>query len=329
MMSTLYFKVSDRETEIVTLQEGESVLSGFLRNGVDVPYGCQTGVCQSCMLQSEYSDIPRNAQKGLREVQKNQGYFLSCCCFPQESMAVSLPDEYKKEASVVLDKTMLTDEIVRLQIKKTICYRPGQFVTLWQKGGVARTYSLASHPTQDDYLEFHIRVYDNGVFSPWVLKSLNVGDELFIQGPMGDCFYTAKDKSQTLFLSGLAEGLAPLYGIARDALLTGHYGRVLMLIGARTESGLYYKEELAALKNQFPQFEVRYSVQDMVPELQSRHSREADVYSVARMLIPDLSGAKVFLFGGDHFVRKMKKQCFLSGANIGDIASDTFLRFPM
>ena len=327
-MSTLYYKSGGSDTKEIVLDEGESVLTGLLRDGVDVPYGCKTGVCQSCMMKSEHSDVPRDAQKGLREVQKTQGYFLSCCCYPEEPMVVTLPNEYKKESTVVLEKKMLAKDVVRLRVKKTICYRPGQFMTLWKDGDVARTYSLASHPTHDDFIEFHIRVYEDGVFSSWVAKDLDAGDQISIQGPMGDCFYTREDKNQTLFLSGLGTGLAPLYGIARDALLAGHKGRMIMLVGSRHESGLYYQSELAELKNKFPQLEVRYSVQEISPELLATQSRETDIYSTAKMLMPDFTGAKVFLCGADSFVRKMKKQCFLSGANMGDIYSDTFLSFP-
>jgi len=232
-MSTIYYKDNNGHSQEVALDGDETVLDALLRCGVDVPYGCRTGICQSCIMKAEHSSVPRAAQAGLRDVQVQQGYFLSCSCKPTDSMVVALSNEYKKAVTTVLDKVMLTNDIVRLRVKKTICYRSGQYMTLWKGSDVARSYSLASHPTNDDYIEFHIRVYPEGVFSPWVAKELNVGDKLEIQGPMGDCFYTTKDKSQTLFLSGLGTGLAPLYGIARDALLSGHKGKILMLIGAR------------------------------------------------------------------------------------------------
>jgi len=285
--------------------DDESVLNALLREGVDVPYGCQSGVCQSCIMKTEHSEVPKAAQKGLREVQKQQGYFLSCCCKPTEPMVVSL-----------------------LRVKKVICYRPGQYMTLWKGDDVARSYSLASHPTQDDYIEFHIRVYQDGIFSPWVAEQLHVGDSIEIQGPMGDCFYTADDKTKPLFLSGLGTGLAPLYGIARDALLRGHTGKILLLMGARAEAGLYYQKELDILQQRYANVEVRYSVQETVPEFAAINSRESDIYSATKMLMPDFSNVKVYLCGAQSFVSKMRKQCFLSGANMGDIHSDVFLSFP-
>jgi len=327
-MTTIYFKSDKEDTREVSLKDNESVLNALLRIGVEVPYGCRSGVCQSCIMKTEHCEIPKNAQKGLREVQKQQGYFLSCCCVPTESFSVSLSDQYKKELTSVIDKTFLTPDIIRLRVKKVICYRPGQYMTLWKDQEIARSYSLASHPTKDDFIEFHIRVYPGGSFSSWVANQLNVGDQLQIQGPMGDCFYSIKDKSQTLFLSGIGTGLAPLYGIVRDALLYGHKGKILLLIGSRSESNLYYSKELSALKSHYPQLEVRYSIQNIAPELVSTHSRESDIYATAKMLMPSLADTSVFLCGNDSFVKKMRKQCFLSGANMGDIYSDSFLNFP-
>ena len=72
-MSTLYYKSGGSDTKEIVLDEGESVLTGLLRDGVDVPYGCKTGVCQSCMMKSEHSDVPRDAQKGYVKCRRHRG----------------------------------------------------------------------------------------------------------------------------------------------------------------------------------------------------------------------------------------------------------------
>lgn len=327
-MANVYFREADDLVEEISLDEGETVLTGLLRKGVDIPYGCRTGVCQSCMLKSQDSDIPAAAQKGLSEAQKQQGYFLSCCCEPDGPMIVSLSNIYKKETTEVIEKKMLSPQVVRIRVKKVICYRPGQYMTLWKDADTARTYSLASHPTYDDYIEFHVRIYPDGVFSPWAADGLEVGDEIDIQGPMGNCFYTAEDKNQTMLLSGIGTGLAPLYGIVRDALFGGHTGKILMLLGSMTQEGLYYQNELKALQEKYPQLEVKYSVAELDSESMSVSGHASDIYTSAKVLMPDLSGARVFLCGGESFIQKMRKQSFLAGANMGDISSDTFLCFP-
>lgn len=327
-MTNIYFREASDQVETVSLESGETVLSGLLRSGVDIPYGCRTGVCQSCMMKCQDSEIPIEAQQGLSEAQKQQGYFLSCCAKPNAPMIVGFSNLFKKETTTVIDKTMLSDDIVRLRVKKVISYRPGQYMTLWKDKDTARTYSLASHPTSDDYIEFHVRVYPEGVFSPWARDTLAVGDQLELQGPIGNCFYTKENKSQTLFLSGIGTGLAPLYGIARDALLCGHIGRIIVLIGSRIKQGIYYQQELKHLQEKYPQLEVKFSVADLDSEAMASQGYASNIYTTAKILLPDMSGVRVFLCGAESFVKKMRKQTFLAGANMGDISSDTFLCFP-
>ncbi|MBX2850030.1 MAG: 2Fe-2S iron-sulfur cluster binding domain-containing protein [Acidiferrobacterales bacterium] len=327
-MTEVYFREADSPVEKVSLQSDETVLSGLLRSGVDIPYGCRTGVCQSCMMKCQDSEIPAEAQKGLSEAQKQQGYFLSCCAKPRSPMIVGLSNLFKKETTTVVEKSVLSAEIVRVRVKKVICYRPGQYMTLWKDQDTARTYSLASHPTHDDFIEFHVRVYSQGVFSPWSRDTLEVGDKLDIQGPMGNCFYTADNKDQTLFLSGIGTGLAPLYGIARDALLSGHSGQIILLIGSRTEQGIYYQDELKHLQEKYANFQVKYSVADLDSETMASQGHASDIYTYANILMPDMTNVRVFLCGAESFVKKMRKQSFLAGANMGDISSDTFLCFP-
>jgi len=292
-----------------------------------VPFGCRTGVCQGCLLTSKDCVVPQEAQKGLNDAQKQQGHFLSCCCRPKEPMIVGLSDFYKKQTTQVIDKKILSEQVVRIRVNKVFCYRPGQYVTLWKDHDTARSYSIASHPTEDDYVEMHIRVYENGEFSQWAYNQLSVGDELSIQGPMGNCFYDGSDKSQDLFMSGIGTGLAPLYGIVRDALLRGHTGNILMLIGAGTKAGIYYRNKFKELQSRYSQLQVKYSVACLDSDEIVLEGHASDIYTTAKILLPDLTGVKVYICGGESFVRKMRKQSFLAGANMDDIRSDSFICF--
>ena len=86
--------------------------------------------------------------------------------------------------------------------------------------GLARSYSIASLLT-DDSLELHVRVLPEGRMSQWLASTARVGHADGDPGPSGDCFYTAGREDQPLLLAGTGTGLAPLFGIARDALRQG------------------------------------------------------------------------------------------------------------
>ena len=87
-MTVITFTPNEGDSVKVSLEPQESVLKGLLRSGIDVPYGCQAGACQSCMMKSNSSEIPLESQQGLKPTQQALGYFLSCQCYPNESLTV-------------------------------------------------------------------------------------------------------------------------------------------------------------------------------------------------------------------------------------------------
>jgi hypothetical protein len=55
--------------------------------------------------------------------------------------------------------------------------------------------------------------------------------------------------------------------------------------------------------------------------------QHGDVYDYCKSNFTDLAAWRVFLCGAESFVRKMRKQCFLSGAAMSDISADSFIAF--
>ncbi|WP_087504043.1 2Fe-2S iron-sulfur cluster-binding protein [Neiella marina] len=306
----------------VALQDGESVLDGLLRAGHSVPYGCRGGSCQSCMMQCTGGTVPSASQQGLTAAQQELGYFLACSCHPSESMSVALKPAAEKIIAPVIDKSQLTANVVRLRIKAQLDYRAGQFINLFRNGAVSRSYSLASVIGVDDYIELHIKRVEGGKLSPWAYDDLCVGDEVAIEGPNGQCFYTPSDADQPLLLAGLGTGLAPLYGIVRDALVNHqHQGQIQLVVGGKHSEQLYLFDELKALSDSHPNLNVSFVAQQST----NAAVTEADIYQYCKELVPDGKGYKVFLCGAESFVKKMKKQCFLAGTNMADIAADAFV----
>lgn len=311
----------------VKLNEQETVLDGLLRHGLQIPNGCRAGACQACLLQAHSGTVPPKAQVGLKNTFKARDYFLSCQCVPTAPLEVTFANEAQtKISSTVLDVRKIAPQILRIRLAKKLDARAGQFLNLWHENNgkpLVRSYSIASVPDVEDFFELHVKIIPGGQFSSWGEEHLKSGDSLTIQGPLGECFYTVDDLQKPLLLAGTGTGLAPLYGIIRDALIQGHTGPVNLLIAARRADQFYLREELAELQQRYLQLHVRFLCQTAADDPDIREN--CDIYQYVKEQFPSTKGFRVYLCGGDSFVRKMKKQLFLSGTAMADIHADAFL----
>lgn len=307
----------------VSVSDDESVLDGLLKNNINVNYGCKNGVCQSCMMQATDGTIPDQAQKGLTEMQIKQGYFLACQCHPTEELFISSEEVGQPLVEgVVVSKEMLSPSIIQLKIKADLDFQPGQFVNLKNSQGIMRSYSIASLP-EEGVLEFHIKHIQDGAFSHWVKESLNVNDTLQLQGPQGECYLKTKDNNTPLLLAAMNTGLAPVLGILKQALSSNHTGPISLFIGAKDLSGHYLLDEVAELSAQNENIQLHRVC--LEGSSSDNSIKEADIYQTIKEELSSTKDHQVYLCGAESFVKKLKKQCFLAGANMGDIFSDAFV----
>ena len=235
------------------LNEGESVLAALLRGGANVPYSCGKGTCHCCLMQSLDGHPGEDSQSGLRPNWVEHGMFLPCRARPAQDLTVSRPNLSGVYTQAILaERTWLSPTVCRLSFEpaSNMSWLAGQFVNLRRADGLVRSYSIATLRDEDYFLSVDVKRIANGAMSNWLCDELEVGDELDVQGPFGDCTYDANDKHRNLLLLATGTGLSPLVAVAREALRRGHTGRVVLYHGARHASGLYLSESLRALCNQ-------------------------------------------------------------------------------
>ena len=238
------------------------------------------GVCVTCIMKAVEDDVPALAQDGIREYLAVQGHFLPCVCQPTADMRVANSDQDDLfSPAAVHDIENLGPDIRRLFVEPAtpLYYHAGQFMNLRREDGLARSYSLARVPSLDNRLEFHVKRPQRGRMSNWIMDDLKSGDHLGIQGPTGNCFYEAGRADQNMLLIGNGTGLAPLIGIARDALSAGHTAPIPLYHGSQKAAGLYLGNALRALEAAHGNFHYIPCIsRDAEPE-EYRHGRADDV----------------------------------------------------
>jgi CDP-4-dehydro-6-deoxyglucose reductase, E3 len=310
------------EGQSIDCAEEQSILECLEQAGHKIPNSCRSGVCQACVMIAVSGDPGAESQKDLTPNQLEMKQFKSCCSKPSADLEVALEDIKKAYSCSVTESIMLNERtlLLRLTKPKGFEYKAGQFINvIRKKDGLMRSYSIASLPT-DDFVELHIRCFEDGKMSSWLKGWIEPGCELHFTGAFGECFYTDDKPEADMFLAGIGTGMAPLYGIARAALSSGHKGQVTIIQGAMTDEGLYYTDEFAKIAESYANCRYISSTVDGSGEANT----EGKIDDVVKSNFPSTAGMKIFICGSPNTVKRLKKYSFLSGAAMTDIHSDPF-----
>src|SRR5690349_22628383 len=72
------------------VEPGETVLAAGLRQGLALPFGCQSGTCASCrvrLLEGRVAYAPSAAEpRALSQAERDAGYILMCQALPQSDL---------------------------------------------------------------------------------------------------------------------------------------------------------------------------------------------------------------------------------------------------
>ncbi len=301
----------------------ESVLDTLLRNGIEVANSCRAGACHICLMHCVNGQVTEDSQQDLKSTQKSLNHFLSCQCVPEQDIEVALPDDEDIYISArLVEKQQLSPLVWRLRFETAVpmYYHSGQFINLKNDSGWIRSYSLASLPTEDEFLEIQVRNVPDGKMSNWLVTDFSIGMHIDVEGPNGHCFYT-DGPDHSMLMIGTGTGLAPLFGILRDTLHQGHCGPIHLYHGAFCPEELYLHNTLTNMAKSHSNFFYHGCVSDEKPTEEMKNGYAPDI---ALLEHPKLRDWKVFLCGPPELVQKTSKMAFLAGANMKDIASDAF-----
>lgn len=308
----------------VLLDAGETVLEALERAGVDAASGCRTGVCAKCLLRSD--NPPEASQRGLRPTLKAQGYFFACQARPSDDLVIHGAEAPRAVASTVEAVSLVAPDVAQVLLRPSepFEYRPGQYLDVLHPSGESRSYSVASL-VSSGRIELHVRRVEGGLLSPW-LHGLVPGAEVQIQGPFGQCFYVPEpNPPKKLLLVGAGTGLAPLLGIAREALAQSYAGRIDLVHGGLEPARLYLRDELADLASRFPSLHIHQCVLRGATE----RERQGALDQVAVEVGAPLTGSRAYLCGDEGIVRVLQRSLFLAGVPSGEILADPFSPAPV
>ncbi len=292
-----------------------NLLDALNAGGCNVPFSCRAGSCHACLVRCLSGEPADALPEALDSVRRAEGWRLSCQCLVLQDLVVEVFDPARDglEAEVVgID--WLAPDVLRLRLvpQRPLRYSAGQHLLLWNDEGIARPYSLASLPGVDDCLEFHLDCRKPGLFSDRA-RRLALGEKLRLGELHGGALHydPSWDARPLLFLAS-GTGLAPLWGLLREALRQHHQGPMRVIHLAHDAQGHYLANPLAELATAHPGLEVSLISPAELPEVL------AQFRLVSRQTI-------ALLCGHPASVEEFARRLYLAGLPRNQLLADTFL----
>lgn len=247
----------------IDVEQGESILSAALRQGVNLAYGCRSGSCGSCksLLMDGDVNYPIEQALSLTDEEKQRGITLLCQAQPLsdliiEARVVPADEEIvvKKLPCRLTGKDQLCHDVVKLNLKLPImepfAYRAGQYIDILLPDGRRRSFSLANAPYINGSLELHVRHVDGGDFTGYVFDELELKSILRVEGPHGQFYLREESDRPIIFMAG-GTGFAPIKSII-EYCITHQIERPMYLYwGVRSQEDLYMNELAEMWANDF------------------------------------------------------------------------------
>jgi ring-1,2-phenylacetyl-CoA epoxidase subunit PaaE len=156
----------------------------------------------------------------------------------------------------------LTDDAVAVtfavpeSLRDLFAFRPGQHLTV-RRGEVRRSYSICSTPAElreRGTVRIGVRQVPGGAFSSFATEGLAAGDTVEVMPPLGQ-FTTELNPLRTKHYGAIVagSGITPVLSLVATALAVEPESRFTLIYGNRYSRSVMFAEELADLKDRYPQ----------------------------------------------------------------------------
>mgnify|MGYP003386673451 CR=1 FL=1 len=258
------------------VEKGDTILRAALRNGIGLPYDCNSGGCGSCqfeLINGEIKDLWPEA-KGISERARRRGRHLACQSRPDGDCTIKVQIERQYEPIVsprrqtlrYVSCTQITHNMAELTFKGDLPadFLVGQYILLdipTVKG--SRAYSMSNLPNEQGEWRFIAKRIPGGAATSFLFEHLVSGQKIEIDGPYG-MSYLRENSPRDIILIGGGSGISPLISIMRQASIsaTASQKKMLLFYGGREPQDLCANKLVSA----YPSLAQRVSVVEAISD---------------------------------------------------------------
>ena len=331
-MNKVTIKNSGHSFEV---RPSQTVLQAAIDAGINLPYGCRNGACGSCKAKLVSGKVMHNDYQGsaMSDAELAAGNSLLCCAMALEDLVIECREvgglagiKPRILPARVAKKEQLSHDVISLHLQlpavERLQFLAGQYIEFILKDGKRRAFSIANAPHDSDFLQLHIRVIPNGVFSEYVANELQEKAILRLEAPFGNFFLRENSDKPIIFVAG-GTGFAPVKGIIEHMLFNNIKRDIILYRGARVLDDLYMND-LCEKWAEFTPHLTYISVLSEPAASDNWQGRTGLVHEAVLADCKDLSGYQAYVCGAPGMCEVAHHTFVAQGLNADEFFSDAF-----
>lgn len=317
------------------VKENEFILDAALRQGIAFPYGCRSGSCGTCLGKVVEGEVfyPQGLPLTVMEHEHEQGKAVFCVSQAKSDLTLEVQEvsnsgdiEIKMLPARVNGLRKLADDVMEMTLKlpasERLAFKAGQYIEFILRDKSRRAFSLANSPSNDEYLELHLRNVPDGKFTDHVFSDMKEKAMVRIEGPFGS-FYIRENSNRPLILIAGGTGFAPIKSMLEQLIEQADTRLVYLYWGARAKDDLY-RDDLAE-KWAFQHENINYIPVLSEPDEEDQwQGRQGFVHAAVAEDFADLSGYDVYMAGPPVMINAAKEAFSKQGLPMDQLFSDSF-----
>jgi CDP-4-dehydro-6-deoxyglucose reductase len=312
--------------------EGVSILESSIGSTVSLPYSCKTGRCSTCKCKViEGTAKLLDAEIGLTEEEKSEGWILSCVREAQTNLTLEIEDlgdialpPSKTYPCRISSIEKLASDVIRVMLRlppsSDFHFIPGQYIDVIGPHSIRRSYSLANSSFAEKLVELHIRSVNGGAMSDYWFNHAKTNDLLRFNGPLGTFFLRPSIADRDLIFLATGTGIAPVKSILeslKNNPLHMQPKSVNVYWGGRKAEDLYFK---------FQNFEGNFRFVPVLSRVNSEWmGARGYVHMAALSSHSNFEKATVYACGSSAMIQSAKTVLINAGLPVDHFYSDAFV----
>ncbi|HEY4367987.1 MAG TPA: CDP-6-deoxy-delta-3,4-glucoseen reductase [Steroidobacteraceae bacterium] len=323
--------------QVLSVEDGETILDAALRAGLNLPHSCKGGHCASCRARLVEGGViyPTGRPLGLSEEDELSGFALLCQAHaastdltvevrhlqpaPIETQLRSLPCRVEKMHPLAPDVMAV---FLRLPAAEPFDFMAGQYLDIMLPQNRRRSFSIANPPHEAGLIELHIRRVAGGEFTQQLFTGMKEKTLLRIEGPLGQ-FWFREESPRPAILIGGGTGYAPLRAMLKQLLIRGDRRPLHLYWGGQTRADLYEDEFIRQLTATHPNL-IYTPVLSDAPATDAWPGRQGWVHAAALADYSDLRNLDVYASGPPLMVEAIRQEFIARGLPPEQLFFDSF-----